>query len=83
MIEKVFFQLVCFAKWTLVSAYIDEVTLKSGSRYLFNFETEEWVLAPTTEICFYRNGKYKITEGYHLSIYEMEIIQSLRYKRIK
>ena len=83
MIEKVFFQLVSFAKWTLVSAYADEVTLKSGSRYLFDFEREEWMPAPDTVICFKRNGKYKVIEGYHLSMYEMEVIQSVGYKNLK
>lgn len=81
MIEKLFFQLICFAKWTVVSACLDEVTLKSGNRYLFDFEREEWMPAPATVICFKRNGKYKIIEGYHLSVYEMEIIQSIGYKK--
>lgn len=83
MIEKVFFELVCFANWKLVEAYEDQVTIKSGDRQLFDFDTEEWIPALSTTIILRRNSQYQIISGNHLSFYEREVLDLYGYKRVK
>ena len=83
MLEKVFFELICFAKWQLVEAYEDQVTIQSGDRQLFDLETEEWMPAPATTIRLYRNNRYQILSGNHLSFYEREVLELGKYQKVK
>lgn len=75
MMERVFFDLICFGKWKLVEAYEDQVTIESGDRQLFDLDSEEWIPAPSTKIVLRRNKRYKIIEGGYLSYYDREVFE--------
>ena len=83
MMQNVFFELICFGKWKLIEAYEDQVTIESGDRQLFDFQSEEYVPAPSTKIRLYRDGKYQLLEGTHFSFYEREVLDLCGYKRMQ
>jgi hypothetical protein len=79
MLEKAYYYLTCFGRWTLYEAYENEVVLLRGTTSLFNVDKEEYFTCPKSKLKLYRNRKYSIIEG-TLSYYDREILESLKFK---